>query len=123
MSHRPGMRYFPRASMTVAPAGTRVLLDAPAAAILLPRTITVWSRRGMESRPSMTVAWVKAIGVCRASTSASAISMRENAAPGSPRQVVALAARTLDLLRMSGKPKTLDEYLASLSDEQRATVE
>src|SRR5437879_3743802 len=62
MSHRPGIRYFPRPSITRAPAGMRVVV--PTLSMRVPRTITVWFARGVALGPSMMVTWVKAIGVC-----------------------------------------------------------
>src|SRR5688572_5402720 len=60
MSHKPGMRNFPRPSRTRTPSGTLVDAEGPTTAMRPSRTITVRSDRGTVSVPSMTVTLVKA---------------------------------------------------------------
>src|SRR5687767_9783267 len=66
MSHSPGMRNLPRASMTRASAGGGAERDGATDTIRLPRTTTVWSGSGLESAPSMTFTWVNASAGCSA---------------------------------------------------------
>src|SRR5688572_13089177 len=61
MSHNPGMRNFPRPSMTRVPAGTLVDAAGPSATIRVPRMTTVRFSRGVGLRPSMTVTRVNAV--------------------------------------------------------------
>src|SRR5687767_8859324 len=65
MSHRPGMRNWPRPSTTFAPFGAAP--PCSTVAMRPSRTTTVMSARGGPPAVSMTVTWVKAMSAAAAS--------------------------------------------------------
>jgi hypothetical protein len=76
MSHNPGMRNFPRPSMSRAPDGILALAAGPTKLMRLPETSTVLSGSVAPETTSITDTWVIAIASCRAGDPPQAVAAR-----------------------------------------------